>query len=253
MLRQRLANKETLYGTFVFSSDPAMTEIAAAAGFDFVIVDREHTTLGWQEVTAHARAAAAAGISLLVRVTHADPSDVSHGLDLGAAGVVIPHFGLDIEATKNAARAMRYAPEGDRGTCTGIRANAYGLGTFGETARRGNEHSIFLVQVEDAEVLPRLEELLEDIRVDAILPGVADLSTSLGLAGQFGNPTVIDAVNRLMSTSAKAGVPVGAYVANHGQMATWANGEATFFVFSIDYKVVAEGYRAAREAFQQSL
>jgi 2-keto-3-deoxy-L-rhamnonate aldolase RhmA len=246
MLRQRFKDRVPLYGTFVFSSDPAMTEIAGAAGFDFVIVDREHTSLGWPEILGHARAASAARIPMLVRLTKADPHEAMHALDLGAAGVVVPHFGLDVAATQETARAMRYNPGGNRGTCTGIRANAYGLGDFAEVAARADRDSVFMVQVEDAEVLDGLDDLLATIPVDGVLPGIADLSTSMGLPGQFGNPVVIAAVEKLMAIARGRDVPIGAYVANPGQVKTWLGGAASFFVYSIDYKVVSEGYRTAR-------
>lgn len=252
-LKQRLKSRTPLHGTWIFSSDPAMTEIAASAGFEFVIVDREHTTLSWSEITGHARAASSCGASLLVRVTHADPIEVMHALDIGAAGVVIPHFGVDVGATKRAQRSMRYSPGGDRGTCTGVRANQFGLGNFAEVAKRSDEESVFVALVEDPEVLPNLSAILGEVPVDAVFPGLADLTTALGLPGQFGHPKVIEAVDGLMSTVAAHDIPVGAYVANPAQMTKWIGGPASFFVYSIDYKIVAEGYRSARAAFNDSL
>jgi 2-keto-3-deoxy-L-rhamnonate aldolase RhmA len=252
-LRQKLRDRTPVHGTWIFSSDPAMTEIAASAGFEFVIVDREHTALSWSDITGHARAAAACGASLLVRIAEPSATEVMHALDLGAAGVVIPHFGLDAEATLSAARAMRYAPEGDRGTCTGVRINQYGLGDFAEVARRSNEEAVIVALVEDPDVLPRLPAILDEIAVDAVFPGLADLSAALGLAGQFGHPTVIEAVDSLMASAMARGIPVGAYVANPSQMSKWLGGAASFFVYSIDYKIVAEGYRTARAAFRDAV
>lgn len=246
--KQRLGEATPQRGTFVFSSDPAVTEIIGGAGFDFVILDREHTALGWSDIQNHARAARAAGISLLVRVAAADPVEVTHALDLGADGVVIPHFGLDAGASSEAARAARYAPRGERGTCTGIRANRYSLDSFARTLEEANEGVAVVVQVEDAVVLDGLDELLGLVPVDAVMPGLADLATSLGRPGGFAHPTVLAAADRLFASVAKAGLPLGFYIANPQEVARWSGRPAAFQVFSIDYKVIAEGYLAAAKA-----
>jgi len=248
--KQRLAGGTPQRGTFVFSADAAMTEIIGGAGFDFVIVDREHTTLGWRDVEAHARAARAAGIAILVRVQACDPVEVTHALDLGADGVVLPHFGLEPGASASASKAARYAPAGERGTCTGIRANGYSLDVFARTVEEANRGAAVVVQIEDAQVLDGLDELFAMVPVDAVMPGLADLSTSLGHPGGFSHPEVLAAADRMFASVKRAGLPLGFYIANPGEVARWAGRDAAFHVFSIDYKVVAEGYRAAAEALR---
>src|SRR5690606_14813742 len=118
-LKTRMKSAEPQYGTFIFSSDAATTEIAGGAGFDFVIVDREHTAMSWREISHHARAADAAGISMLVRIRAPDGDEISRALDIGAEGVLIPHFGVDRERSQQCVRSARFAPVGDRGACTG--------------------------------------------------------------------------------------------------------------------------------------
>ncbi len=249
--KQRLGEGRPQRGTFIFSCDPAMTEIAGGAGFDFVIVDREHTTLGWDDIQAHARAARAVGIAMLVRVQSPDGIEVTHALDLGADGVVIPHFGLDLAASAACVRAARYAPDGERGTCTGIRANSYSLDSFAETAAEANRGAAVVVQIEDAAVLPGLDALLAAVPVDAVMPGLADLSTSLGHPGGFSHPAVLAAAEQMFASVAKAELPLGFYIANPAEVARWAARAAAFYVYSIDYKVVAEGYRAAAQLLSQ--
>lgn len=246
--KQRLGETKPQRGTFVFSPDPAVTEIVGGAGFDFVIVDREHTALGWGEIQNHARAARAAGIALLVRVASADPVEVTHALDLGADGVVLPHFGIDAAASSDAVKAARYAPLGERGTCTGIRANSYSLDSFARTLEEANKGAAVVVQVEDASVLDGLDELLALVPVDAVMPGLADLATSLGQPGGFAHPMVLAAAERLFASVARARLPLGFYIANPQEVERWSGRPAAFHVFSIDYKVLAEGYKAAAQA-----
>lgn len=252
-LKARFRSGSPSYGTFVFSSDAATTEIAGRAGFDFVIVDREHTSLSWREIGDHVRAGAAVGIPTLVRVQGPDGDEISHALDVGAEGVLIPHFGVDRERSARSVGSARFAPVGDRGTCTGTRAAAYSLDDFAKVVDEANREALVIAQIEDAAVLPDLDDLLASVPVDAVMPGLADLSTSLGRPGQFSHPDVLGACERVFKSTKAAHLPIGLYIANAAELSRWAGRDARFYVYSIDYKVIAEGYRAARRAFQEAI
>src|SRR3954470_16562060 len=99
-------------GTFVFSSDPAITEIIGGAGFDLAIIDTEHATLSFADLVSHGRAAAAVGLSWWVRVGSFNPAEIGKILDTGAQGVVLPHFGLNTEQSRQMAASLRYPPRG---------------------------------------------------------------------------------------------------------------------------------------------
>lgn len=250
-LKSKLTGDIPLCGTFIFSSDPATSEIAARAGFDFVIVDREHTSLSWRDVAAHVRASDAVGVPSLVRVRRADADEIGHALDVGAQGVVIPHFGLNREAAAGSVAAARYAPLGNRGTCTGIRAAGYGLDDFGEAVAHANRDTLLMVQIEDVAAASALDAILSQVSVDAILPGLADLSTALGHPAAFAHPRVTALVDRILADAAKHNVPVGFYVANAQALSRWSGGDVRFCVYGIDYKVLAESYREARTALDR--
>ncbi len=247
-LKSRFHLGETLFGTFIFSTDPAMTEIAGGSGFDFVIIDREHSVLSWTDIAGHIRAAAAVGIAALVRVRGLNADEVTHALDAGAEGVVLPHFGVDREASRTACRAMRFAPEGDRGTCTGTRSANFSLDKFSDVVAAANSEALAIVQIEDPIALDGIDELLASMPVDAVMPGLADLSTALGHPGDFAHPDVLAAADRLFAAVRNAKLPLGLYVANSSQIEQWRGATAQFYVYAIDYKIVAEGYRAARTA-----
>jgi 2-keto-3-deoxy-L-rhamnonate aldolase RhmA len=107
---------------------------------------------------------------------------------------------------------------------------------------------MFVVQIEDPEALDNIDALLASIPVDAVMPGLADLSTALGHPGDFAHPKVLAAAERLFTAVGKANLPLGLYVANSNQIERWRGVDAQFHVYAIDYKVMAEGYRAARVA-----
>lgn len=244
-LKARLRSGTQLRGSFVFSRDPAVTEIIAAAGFDVVILDREHGPLGWSEIADHARAARAAGIPLLVRVSRTCTEEVTRALDLGAEGVVLPHYGRDRASSIAAVQAARYAPGGLRGTCTGTRASGYGLGAIAELAEAADREVVVVVQIEDPATVDGLGALLDLAAVDVVMPGLADLASALGLPGQFRAAPVLEAAHRMLATASAHGRWTSVYVANAGELSRWQGVACNLLVYGIDYKVIGEAYREA--------
>lgn len=101
---RRMEQGQRALGTFVFSPDPGHVEVVASAGFDLAVVDLEHAPLHIGDVANHVRAAQAAGLSCWVRVGHTQPSEIGRLLDAGVQGVILPHFGMDSQATEGGAR-----------------------------------------------------------------------------------------------------------------------------------------------------
>ena len=250
-LAARMQDGECVYGLFVFSPDPAHTEIAGLAGFDFVIVDLEHAPLGIADVVGHVRAADAAGISVIVRVADGAPAQAARLLDAGAAGIVFPHVGLSGAGTAAAVSALRYAPAGERPACTGVRAAGYGLEPFPDYAERSNAEALAIGLIEDASVVRRLDEVLSSVRLDVVLPGPGDLAASLGLPGDLAHPRVRAEVDRIIdAVQARRGCHVGAYVSSAEEAAAWRRRGATFIAYSIDYKILAATLRDIRDALR---
>lgn len=248
-LAERMEDGDCVYGLFVFSPDPAHTELAGHAGFDFVIVDLEHTPLGTQDVLGHVRAADAVGVSVVVRVADDAPAQVARLLDAGVKGIVFPHVGLAPARTGAAVSALRYPPAGDRPACTGVRAANYGLRPFGDYVERSNHTTLAIGLIEDASVVGRLDDVLSSVRLDVIMPGPGDLAASLGLPGRLTHPDVQREVDRVVDTvQARKGTHIGAYVSSVEEAAAWRKRGATFIAYSIDYKILGATLRDVRRA-----
>src|SRR5438874_6955278 len=113
-LRQKLAAKQPAYGLWVTLESASISEMAAALGLDWIVIDAEHGHLDWKEVVEHLRAAVRSETVALVRVAELNGALVKRALDLGADGVVIPW----VEGAEQLRRALafaRYPPEGVRG------------------------------------------------------------------------------------------------------------------------------------------
>ena len=252
-IRKRWQAGQPALGTFIFSTDPANVEIAGRAGLDFAVIDLEHAPLGITEATQHIRAATGAGVGALVRIAEYDHGLIGKLLDAGAHGIMLAHFGKDAAAARAFGGAFRYAPDGDRPSCTGVRAASYGLGDYAEYVAHAHADLIAIGLVEDAEVVPGLDALLKEVRVDALMPGPGDLSTSLGLYGQPTHPKVREAISAVIAAARRAKVRVGMYLNTPAEIKDWVTLDLDFYVYLFDTKLLAQVYASAVKEIRASL
>jgi len=248
-LTARMQDGQCVYGLFVFSPDPAHTELAGLAGFDFVIVDLEHAPLDIGNVLDHVRAAKAGSLSIIVRVANAAPAVVAQLLDAGVAGLVFPHTGLAGARTAEAVAAMRYAPEGNRPACTGVRAAGYGLQSFADYVAQSNAEALSIGLIEDASVIDSLDTILESTGLNMVMPGPGDLAASLGLPGQLSHPRVAAEIDRIVAAvQARNDCTIGAYANSAADAAAWRKRGANLIAYSIDYRIFGKALRKIRDA-----
>lgn len=250
---KKFSSGEEIVGSFTFSPDAAHTEIMQDVGLDFVLIDTEHAPLEAINVQDHVRATRPEGITPFARVRHNSGADVGRLLDVGVEGIVFPHLGLHPEETQEALRALRYAPEGNRPTCSGVRAIDYGLRTLSDYAPQSNAQVVSIGLIEDAEVVDDIDRVLSEYDVDVVIPGSGDLATSLGVPGEHTHPRVLEALDRVVTaTKALGRSRVGMYLADPAQAGRWRAAGVDFFIVSIDYRILANAYRSALSEFDRS-
>ena len=201
-LRARLRSGTVVQGIIVFTASPMTVELAAAAGLDFVILDMEHSALDIAGAAHLVRAADASGITAFVRVPDVDRGLIVRLLDLGAAGIVLPH--ASEVSCAALVQAMRYAPDGSRGACQITRSAGYRRGQWESYAARANREVMAIALIEDAATLRNIESVAAMPGVDVCFVGPTDLSIALGVPGaSFDDPalgaaldTVVDATRR---------------------------------------------------------
>ena len=174
----------------------ATIELAGHVGFDYVLIDTEHGPGGMSEIEHHIRAAECAGIRSLVRVPAAESPEILRALDAGADGIVVPHVTARSDVER--ARALtQYPPDGRRSLALSTRAGRYGTRSVAEHLEAASRELLLIGQFEDAEALGRIPEILDGEGLDGVFIGPADLSASLGKAGQLDHPTVSGAVAQI--------------------------------------------------------
>ena len=208
-LKTKLCEGRAVFGSWIQFGDPAVAEVMAKAGFDWLGVDLEHSAI---ELTAAARLIQVidlAGCAALVRLSTNDPVQAKRVMDLGASGVIVPSVNSAAEA-RRAVEAVRYPPDGTRGVGLG-RAHGYGA-RFAEYLRESAEGSIVIPMIEHREGVDRVEDILDVAGVDGVFIGPYDLSASYGAIGELNHPLVNQAIHRVVEAARARGKAAGIHV-----------------------------------------
>ena len=183
----------------------------AAAGFDWTFVDAEHGPFGIETLQDLCKAGTAAGIAPIVRVADMQYSLVARALDCSAQGVVFPRVESP-ELLKQAISWTKFPPVGVRGFGLGPWQFDYEKVSIGDAAAHLNDNLMVVLQIETATAVERRDALLSLSGIDAVMIGPVDLSISLGVPGDFENPKMIDAVQKIVDSCVKHGIAPGIQV-----------------------------------------
>ncbi len=201
-----LAAMQLQRGIWCQITDPLVAEMAAGAGFDWMLLDTEHAPLEAPTVLALLQAVAPYPVSALVRPRVLDVALIKKLLDHGAQTILVPMVQNADEAAL-AVAATRYPPRGIRGVAGATRAA--GFGRIKDYHQRAHEETCLLVQVETRAALDQIEAIAAVEGVDGIFIGPADLAASLGHPGNPGHPEVVTAILAAIRRIRAAGKPPG--------------------------------------------
>ncbi|MEP7365517.1 MAG: aldolase/citrate lyase family protein [Acidobacteriota bacterium] len=241
-LRQRLRAGEFVLGTFLEIASPALVEILGLAGFDFLIIDREHGSIDIEACEGLIRAAQCAGIEPIVRVAENHPVLVRQPLDMGAAGVQVPQIGSQADALQVVKSAM-FAPEGERGLQPFVRGASYRAIDPAAFMANANRDSVVVVHIEGESGASNLDAILQVERIDVIFIGPYDLSQSLGVPGQVHHPRVEKRVGEIAAMAHGSGKCVGMFCDNPSSVANWRSMGITYAALSIDATIFLNACR----------
>jgi 2-keto-3-deoxy-L-rhamnonate aldolase RhmA len=204
-MKAKLRAGEPALGLSVMIPSPQLVEMAAGLGFDWVLIDCEHGTIGLETVELMVMAAEASGVTPIVRPRSKDPQDILRVMDRGAAGLQVPHVTSAADA-QAVLHAIKFHPIGRRSLAAGTRASGYGYrGSAGSFVEEANRESLVCVQIEDEEAVRNIDEILTVAEVDVFFIGPSDLSQSMGYPG---NPKA-EPVARAIDSTLKKIVAVG--------------------------------------------
>lgn len=193
-------------GSFVLSASPVVAEALAHCGFEWLIIDSEHSPLDIAGVVHMLQAVQGTSVHAIVRVPWNDTVTIKRVLDAGSDTLLIPFVETAVQA-RAAVSASRYPPEGVRGMAGLSRASQFGARK--EHFRTANKRQATIVQLETPQALAQLEDIAAVDGIDALFIGPTDLSGAMGLYGQVQHPQVQQALADAARRCRHAGIPVG--------------------------------------------
>jgi 2-keto-3-deoxy-L-rhamnonate aldolase RhmA len=203
--RKDLLSGKTMIGTIVTQPNPAMAEILADVGFDWLWIDAEHSPMGMGEVQGILQAVENR-CACVVRVPSSDEVDLKKALDIGAPGIIAPHVDT-VEIAEQVVKWVKYPPVGERSIGV-ARAHGYGL-DVDSYMNSANEQIAIIVQIEHVKGAQDIDKILDVDGVDAVLIGPYDLSGSLGKPGEVNDPEVEGYISRIRDACLKRKKPIG--------------------------------------------
>jgi len=235
---ETLKKGEIPLGMEVNTGNPSIIEILAYTGFDFYMLDMEHTRLNLETMEHCIRAADATGITTIVRVTENAPGLIRHVQEAGAQGVVVPRVRTPKDVQK-IIDAFRYGPEGKCGVCPLVRAANYSDEGYEEYIEYCNNNNMIIPLLEDKTGFENAGEIFALLKpdVDAIGTGMGDLRFSLRKPGQKvdrQHPYIKEVADKVAALSRKTGVPImDMAFSPEGAMETIARG-TKILLYSLD-------------------
>ena len=231
-LRSKWKDGTPTFGPFVQFPWPGIPEVLAIAGWDFFIIDLEHGPINIETAENMVRAGDATGIVPIVRVLRNEPFFIGQALNIGAAGVHIPHVSTKEEA-EVAVDSSKFHPLGHRGVCPFVKSAKYSADKA-VYYERCNSETIVILGIEGVEGIDNLKKILTVKGVDAIFVGPYDLSQSLGVPGQVKSKVVVKKVHEIVEESRKVGVAVGNFVETTDDAKFWVKQGVCYCCLDVD-------------------
>jgi 2-dehydro-3-deoxyglucarate aldolase len=208
-LKKRLGKRELTIGSWLQTGSPIVAEIMAQAGFDWLVVDMEHSATGIEKAQSLIQIIDLAGCVPLVRLSSNDPVLIGRVMDAGSHGIIVPKVN-SVDDAVEAVKAVRYPPDGTRGV--GLwRAQGYGF-DFDRYKKWQATESIVIVQIEHIDGVNNLEKILRTDGVDGFIIGPYDLSASLGIPGELEHADFRAALAKILQTAKEIDALMGIHV-----------------------------------------
>lgn len=241
--------RELSVGSWIQLGHPAVAEIMASAGFDWLAIDLEHSMIDLRETEELIRVIDLKGVVPLVRLASNNPEQIKRVMDAGAHGIIVPMVNACDEA-EAAVAAVKYPPEGRRSIGL-ARAQGYGP-RFQQYFEWQRENSLVIVQIEHIDAVDNLESILSVAGVDGYIVGPYDLSGSLGIPGEFEAPKYLQALERILKVSQEMDMPGGVHVVEPDPKQLKARIEEghKFIAYGVDTRMLDTVCRAGLESIK---
>jgi 2-dehydro-3-deoxyglucarate aldolase len=250
-LKQKLKNNQLTIGSWITIAHYSVVEIMASAGFEWLVVDMEHTSISLNEAQILINTIQSKNLKALVRVSKNEEVIIKKVLDMGADGIIVPMI-KSKDDVKKAINFAKYPPIGKRGVGL-YRAQNYGIG-FEEYKKWIEKELIIVAQIEHIQAVKNIEEIL-DSDIDAIIIGPYDLSGSMGFPGEYYRKDVKKAIKKVKDACKKYNKSYGFHVieSDPNYLKQKIEEGATFLAYSLDFFFLGDSARNGMQIIKKGI
>lgn len=251
-LKNKLKNNKLTIGSWITIGESSVVEIMASAGFEWLCIDMEHTSIDLPTakmliITIHAN-----DMKALVRVSKNEEVVIKKVMDMGADGVIVPMIKTKEEA-QMAIDFVKYPPIGKRGVGL-YRAQNYGIG-FEEYKIWVEKEAVIIAQIEHIEAVENIEDILSVDGIDGTIVGPYDLSGSMGFPGDYYREDVKAAIKKVKIACKKHNKPYGFHVieSDPEKLESRIDEGCTFLAYSLDFFFLGDSVRSGMKKIREGL
>ncbi|MBA4142268.1 MAG: 2,4-dihydroxyhept-2-ene-1,7-dioic acid aldolase [Nitrosospira sp.] len=251
-LKSKLARNALTIGSWITLGHPAVAEIMGAAGFDWLVLDTEHSVLELSEVQILIQVLDGQRCPAIVRLTSNHPDQIKRVMDAGATGVMVPMIKTSADA-EAAVQSVYYPPRGQRGVGL-ARAQGYGA-RFQQYRHWLEDNAVVVVMIEHIDAVNAIDSILTVPGIDAYIIGPYDLSGSIGRPGELDYPEVQSAIDRVLEAGRRLGMPGGIHVVEPDpvQLRKYVQAGFSFLGYGVDIRILDTLCRSHMKKIREDL
>ncbi len=239
-LKQMIANDTPVWGTMLQEmTSPGAPQLLNNAGFDWFVIDCEHSWPGLERCAWLIRVARAIGFPIFFRISRTVGQMLSRLLDIGATGLIVPYI-ENAEQAQEVVNWAKYQPTGQRGRASGVGLEDYERWPLPEALDRHDAYTMVVVQIESKTGVDNCSEIFAVEGIDACFVGPADLSLSLGVPGQREHPDVTAAIHTVFAAAQASSVAPGIHMKDVDQLRYWVAQGGLFMAYSSDISMITQ-------------
>jgi len=251
-LKQKLKNNQLTIGSWITIGNSAIVEIMATAGFEWLCIDMEHTSIDLNTAKILITTIQANNMKALVRVAKNEEVIIKKVLDMGADGIIVPMI-KNKEEAKMAVDFAKYPPIGKRGVGL-YRAQNYGI-EFEKYKKWVNEELVIIAQIEHIEAVKNIEDIIQTAGIDGVIIGPYDLSGSMGIPGEYHKIEVKEAIQKVLDVCKENNFPSGFHVieSDPTKLQQKIDEGCTFLAYSLDFFFLGDSARYGKSLVNNHL
>lgn len=240
-LKQKLADKELMVGTFVKTPSMMVAEVLSQTELDLVCIDAEHSPFDRRDLDACIFAYRAGEMDNVVRIANDSDSEILNALDCGATGIVVPHVD-SADKARRVVKASKYGA-GGRGYAGSTRAAGYASKSVLENLEYNRNETVVIAQIEDLDAFNELDDIAATDGIDCLFIGTMDLTVALGKTSAA-DPLVEQHAIKVCEVAKRHNKAVGIFVPSVDDVEKWQARGVSLFLMGSDHGFIKQGANA---------